>query len=143
MKLIINNHTNINNIREFGTLEYTIQIRHMRPKEVMGRGVTILSAISNKSPMPRIYVSECVEGDQFCRRTGIIICIQRLAWELIDKKSVIDYYNFEEGGKTIKVGISNFMADYPHAKEEFFTLMSNKFYSQTMPKDLINSFYGA
>ncbi len=68
--------------------------------------------------MPRIYNAICMPEDQFCKRTGIVYCIQRLAWDLISNNSVVNYVTYTNGGKGMVVGIqartSSF--DKPHAE---------------------------
>lgn len=115
--------------------QYTIQIRHLRPyttKTINGErvrmpktkgGATILAAISNKSPMPRIYEASCSQEDHFCRRTGLLIASQKLVWELIDKNSILDKYQFINGGTTLEFYCSAASSYYNSPKEEFFDML--------------------
>jgi hypothetical protein len=144
MKLTINHHYDVTSqFNLFKTFNYVIQVRHIRnsrTKNSSGGAITVISAVSPRSHIPRIYNANCLEGDQFCKRIGVILAIQKLVWELIDKNGVISYYTFADGGKEIIIGVESSSAQFKSARQEVNYILNRGFWRKPVAKDVYDMF---
>jgi hypothetical protein len=139
MKLTVNHHYDVLNDHLFNTSNYIMQVRHIRygkVKNSSGGATTVISAVSSRSPIPRIYNANCMEGDQFCKRTGVILAIQKLVWELISKDGVINYYMFVDGGKELIVGVGSSHTQFKSARHEVNTILEHNLWRKPIPQDI-------